>query len=65
MTNFRAPKGTYDVLPVEVEGGDSRERRRYVAHWRRLEDAVRACCERYGYEEVRPPFFEHTELFHK
>ena len=65
MTNFRAPKGTYDILPVEVEGGDSRERRRHVAHWRRLEDVVRACCERYGYEEVRPPCFEHTELFHK
>jgi histidyl-tRNA synthetase len=51
--DFRAPEGTHDVLPEEA------------APWRRLEDAARACFERFGYEEVRTPVFEHTALYHK
>ena len=51
--SFQAPKGTHDVLPGEA------------ARWRRLEDAARACFERYGYEEIRIPVFECTALYHK
>jgi len=51
--SFRAPEGTHDILPEESP------------RWRRLEDASRSCFERFGYEEVRPPIFEYTQLFHK
>jgi histidyl-tRNA synthetase len=51
--NFRAPEGTHDVLPEESP------------RWRRLEEAARSCFERFGYEEVRPPVFEYTQLFYK
>lgn len=48
---FQAPRGTEDVLPGQ-------------AHlWTRLETAFRALCELYGYEELRTPTFEDTELF--
>ncbi len=51
--NFRAPEGTHDVLPEEA------------ARWRKLEDAARSCFDRFGYEEIRTPVFEHTALFNK
>ncbi|MFN3486400.1 MAG: histidine--tRNA ligase [Planctomycetota bacterium] len=53
MTPFRAPEGTRDVLPDEAR------------RWRRLEEAARACFDRFGYEEVRPPIFEYAALFQK
>lgn len=46
-----APKGTYDILPGEVE------------KWQRIEEIARDLCRRYGYSEIRTPMFEHTELF--
>src|SRR5207247_8468821 len=45
--------GTNDVLPDEVPA------------WTRVEAVVRAAFARYGYQEVRPPVFEHTKLFQK
>ena len=53
MAPFRAPEGTRDVLPDEAR------------RWRRLEEAARACFDRFGYEEVRPPVFEYAALFQK
>jgi histidyl-tRNA synthetase len=49
----RRPDGTQDLLPENL------------AAWRRLETAVRDVFERFGYQEVRPPLFENTALFHK
>ena len=49
LTN--APRGTKDILPSQVES------------WVRLENKIRELCEIYGYEEIRTPTFEHTELF--
>lgn len=46
-----APRGTKDILP------DSALCFRYV------EDKIRDICAVYGYEEIRTPIFEHTELF--
>lgn len=40
-----------DILPEEV------------AAWRRLEELFRSVTERYGFQEVRPPIVEPTELF--
>lgn len=45
------PRGTVDILPGEVRV------------WHRFEDLVRQLFSRYGYEEIRTPMFEHTELF--
>ncbi|MBI2901654.1 MAG: histidine--tRNA ligase [Planctomycetes bacterium] len=50
---FQAPPGTEDVLPERVP------------LWLRVEEAVRRVFGAYGYEEVRAPVFEYTQLFHK
>jgi len=49
--SLRAPKGTDDILPPE-----SRAWRRLLRTWDELS-------ERYGYELVMTPSFEHTEVF--
>ncbi len=51
LTN--APRGTKDILPEQVTG------------WLWLENKIRELCEVYGYEEIRTPTFEHTELFQR
>ncbi len=48
---FQSPRGTYDILPDEIE------------NWRLIEATFRAICARYGFREIRTPLFEHTELF--
>lgn len=49
LTN--APRGTKDILPEQTP------------NWLRLENKIRELCTLYGYEEIRTPTFEHTELF--
>jgi histidyl-tRNA synthetase len=49
--DYKAPRGTKDILPGEVE------------RWRQLEEQLRHYCRLYGYEEIRTPIFEYTELF--
>lgn len=51
LTN--APKGTKDILP-----GD-------IYKWQYVEDRFRKICARYGFNEIRTPMFEHTELFQR
>jgi histidyl-tRNA synthetase len=48
-----AIKGTRDILPGEVE------------KWQALESLARATFELYGFQELRAPVFEATELFEK
>jgi len=48
---FRAIKGTRDILPPES------------ALWNRVEQAAREVFAAYGYGEIRLPVFEQTELF--
>jgi len=50
---IKSVQGTQDVLPGEWGG------------WRRLSEAARRVCRRYGYGEVRTPIFEQTRLFVK
>ncbi len=47
----KAPRGTRDILPGEVE------------KWLALENIFRNLCEKFNYREIRTPIFEHTELF--
>lgn len=50
---IQAPKGTKDVLPEES----------YM--WQYVENKFREVCKLYGYQEVRFPTFEYTELFQR
>ena len=47
----QAPKGTQDILPSEIY------------RWHYIESLIRELCLIYGYNEIRLPLFEHTELF--
>jgi histidyl-tRNA synthetase len=47
----KAPRGTRDILPGEVE------------KWQFLEGKIKRICRLFGYGEIRTPIFEHTELF--
>ena len=50
LTN--APKGTKDMMPDQAY------------KWHYIEEAFAEICRTYGFEEIRTPVFEHTELFH-
>jgi len=50
---IQRPKGTQDLLPGEIE------------KWHYLENVIRQVCRDYGYEEIRTPIFEATELFER
>lgn len=47
----KAPRGTRDILPGEVE------------KWQLVERTAAEVCRLFGYAEIRTPVFEHTELF--
>lgn len=47
------PRGTRDILPVSS------------GVWQWMEKEIRALCDVYGYQEIRTPIFEHTELFQR
>ncbi|MFM7774765.1 MAG: histidine--tRNA ligase [Candidatus Kapaibacterium sp.] len=46
-------KGTKDILPSEVR------------KWQRLETVFRTVTDLFGYEEIRTPIIEYSELFHR
>ncbi len=47
------PRGTEDVLPKDSK------------LWQYIEETARETCELYGYQEIRTPVFESTELFQR
>ncbi|WP_434511718.1 histidine--tRNA ligase [Desulfitobacterium sp. AusDCA] len=51
--SIQRPKGTQDLLPGVIE------------KWQDLEQHIRTICREYGYEEIRTPIFEATELFQR
>ena len=51
MPKYKAPRGTYDVIPENAH------------HWRFVEDAFASLAKSYGYGEIRTPVFEETDLF--
>ena len=57
MTDYRGPRGTYDVYP----GG--REPHERPELWNFVEDRAREILARYNYSEVRTPIFEEARLF--
>ncbi len=57
MTDFRGPKGTYDVFT----GGKEPHERPDL--WTLVEDRARELFARYNYAEIRTPVFEEARLF--
>ena len=53
MSQFRAVKGTRDILPGEV------------LSWRHVEKIIHQVAGIYGYGEIRTPAFEYTDLFQR
>ncbi|HLQ73319.1 MAG TPA: histidine--tRNA ligase [Bacillota bacterium] len=51
--SFKAPRGTVDILPEETK------------KWQFVEQKMRDLCERFHFEEIRTPTFEHTEVFQR
>jgi len=47
------PRGTNDILPEEI------------GKWHALEKTLRLVAGLYGFQEIRTPIFEHTELFQR
>lgn len=57
---YTAPKGVFDIIPFEPKEEDKwRESHR----WNYLESILRQTANDYGYQEIRTPIFEKTELF--
>ncbi|ADY56394.1 histidyl-tRNA synthetase [Syntrophobotulus glycolicus DSM 8271] len=50
---IQRPKGTQDIIPGIIE------------KWHVLEGQIRKICEEYGFQEIRTPIFEATELFQR
>lgn len=48
---IRSVKGTHDILPDQTW------------RWRKIESALHNFMQKYGYQEIRTPAFEKTELF--
>ena len=48
---IQSPKGTRDILPSEIQT------------WQWVEKIARAAFETYGFQEIRTPIFESTDLF--
>jgi histidyl-tRNA synthetase len=57
VTEYRGPRGTYDVFP----GG--RETYERAELWTFVEERAREVMGRYNYSEIRTPIFEEIELF--
>ena len=53
MALTTSPRGTADIF------GDN------LNNWLKLEQIIRKICRTYGYQEIRTPIFEHTELFER
>ena len=51
MSQIKAVRGVRDILPTET------------AKWQRLESVAHRTFQAYGYEEMRLPLFERTEVF--
>ena len=58
--NIPIPTGTFDILPE-----DPKELWRNSHLWSYLEQVVRKHARSYGFEEIRTPLFERTELFQR
>lgn len=56
--HYRIPKGVFDILPTDPEA-----EWRSSGIWNYLEQVIRQLAFEFGFEEIRTPLFETTELF--
>ncbi|MBM3184217.1 MAG: histidine--tRNA ligase [Chlamydiae bacterium] len=56
--SFQIPKGTFDILPYGTA-----ETWRLSNLWQYVEEVIRKTAVDYGYQEIRTPIYERTELF--
>lgn len=54
------PPGVFDILPCETQ-----EKWRSMHLWNYLESVIRQTAADYGFQEIRTPMFERTELFQR
>lgn len=57
---FSSPPGVFDILPV-----DPKEPWRNSHLWQYLESTIRETARQYGFQEIRTPILERTELFQR
>ncbi len=57
---YKIPKGVFDILPYEPQVED---RWRSSDRWDYVEEIMRQTAHNYGFQEIRTPLFERTELF--
>ncbi|MBM7597846.1 histidyl-tRNA synthetase [Virgibacillus halotolerans] len=50
---LKAPRGTVDILPEQAR------------KWQFVEEQIKNVCNRFHFEEIRTPLFEHTEVFQR
>ena len=53
MSQYRAVKGTKDIFPDEISS------------WKHVEGVIHRVAWLYGFQEIRTPVFEYTELFQR
>ena len=53
MSQYRAVKGTRDIFPNEITS------------WKHIENVIHKVAALYGFQEIRTPVFEYTELFQR
>ncbi|MFZ0565678.1 MAG: histidine--tRNA ligase [Chlamydiales bacterium] len=58
--HYKTAKGTFDILPQDP---DPQGKWRESHLWQYLEKQIRDISSEYGFQEIRTPFFETTELF--
>lgn len=56
--NYKIPPGVFDIIPH-----DEREPWRNSYLWNFVEEKIRQVAKEYGFQEIRTPMFEKTELF--
>ncbi|MDP1835245.1 MAG: histidine--tRNA ligase [Chlamydiales bacterium] len=57
---YQSPPGVFDIIP-----GEEREPWRNSLLWQYVEDVMRTLAKQYGYQEIRTPVIERTELFQR
>lgn len=56
--SFQCPKGTFDILPY-----GAKEPWKHAFLWHYIEGVFREVVTEYGYQEIRTPIYEKTDLF--
>jgi histidyl-tRNA synthetase len=57
---YSQPKGTFDILPRQLKLEDQWK---LSPRWQFVESTIKDLCADYGFQEIRTPIFEMTDLF--